>query len=208
MTQLSAKVLLLGSGAVGKTSLVRQFVESRFSDDYITTIGVNVKKKVLEDIDLKLIIWDLYGQKLSKRLHSTNYSGAKGALVVFDLTRRSTFDELDMWIDDLFDEVGEVPVVVLGNKVDITDDYFTDHGDEDFHKYMLKKHGSVVDYYRRVYGEIPDFEMVPEKISDRWLENMKTDRGFPFYETSAKTGENVETAFDKLGRSILESGLL
>ncbi len=210
MDELSAKVVLLGSGAVGKTSLVRRFVESKFDDDYITTIGVNVKKKMLNEFGLKLIIWDIYGQKLSTRLHTSNYAGANGAIVVCDLTRRSTFEDVDHWIQDLFNTVGHVPVVVLGNKVDIIEDYESGRLDMDFHSYMLDQHSDVVEYYRKVYKEIPRFDRIPQDVMNRWLQ-MKNDsvgQDLPFYRTSAKTGENVETAFKKLGEMILDSDVL
>lgn len=210
MEELSAKVVLLGSGAVGKTSLIRQFVEQRFEDDYISTIGVNVKKKLLEDLGLKMIIWDIYGQKLSESLHSSNYSGAKGALVVCDLTRRETFNDLEMWIEDIFNTIGRVPVVILGNKIDLIDDYETGDLKTDFHSFMLKDHSDVVDYYKNVYGITPSFERIPNDILTDWLNSKRrevTDE-MPFYKTSAKTGENVEEAFVQLGEMILDSDMV
>ncbi len=207
MDELSAKVVLLGSGAVGKTSLVRQFVEQRFDDDYITTIGVNIKKKMLPEFGLKLIVWDIYGQKLSSRLHASNYTGANGAIVVCDLTRRSTFDDIDHWIQDLFAAVGRVPVIVLGNKVDIIKDYESGRDHSDFHQFMLQNHSEIVNYYRKVYNEVPTFERIPQDVMRRWLsmKNHAVGQDLPFYKTSAKTGENVEDAFKKLGEMILDS---
>ncbi|MFW6304504.1 MAG: ADP-ribosylation factor-like protein, partial [Candidatus Saliniplasma sp.] len=91
MGNYTAKILVLGDGAVGKTSLVRRYVEDEFDEDYIATIGVNLKHRSIDDIGLDMSIWDLYGQKsMSPGKHSSNYIGAEGALVVFDLTRKTT----------------------------------------------------------------------------------------------------------------------
>ncbi len=77
MALRSRKILLLGDGAVGKTSLVRRFVEQKFDDRYIATIGVNVKKKRLPELGLKMMLWDIYGQKMNKNLHASHYSGGR-----------------------------------------------------------------------------------------------------------------------------------
>ena len=201
------KVVLLGEGAVGKTSLVRKFVEGSFSDDYITTIGVNVKKKVIEDMDSTLMIWDIYGQKNRPELHQANYRGATGALMVYDSTRKSTFDGLWTWLMDLFRVTGEIPVVILGNKHDIIKDFEAEMKVEiasilpvQFQDYMLKRHANVVEYYTKLYGSAPKFEPVSlaHLIKAAGMGRNEFGRKFPYYASSAKTGENVETAFREL----------
>ena len=201
------KVVLLGEGAVGKTSLVRKFVEGSFSDDYITTIGVNVKKKVLEDMGSTLMIWDIYGQKNRPELHQANYRGATGALMVYDSTRRTTFDSLWTWVSDLFRVTGEIPIVILGNKHDIIKDFEAEMKvevastlPERFHEYMLHRHANVVDYYTKLYGSIPKFEPVSlaHLLKSAGMGRNEFGRKFPYYPTSAKTGENVELAFKEL----------
>jgi small GTP-binding protein len=120
------KVLLLGDGAVGKTSLIRRFVVDKFSDDYIATIGTKVTKKEMqlrhhgEDVYLTLVIWDILGQKEYRTIHETSFAGATGALVVGDLTRPETMDSLEEhWIPFLWSRVGKVPLVFAGNKTDL-----------------------------------------------------------------------------------------
>ncbi|MFH0816371.1 MAG: Rab family GTPase [Methanobacteriota archaeon] len=201
----SFKVVLLGEGAVGKTSLVRKFVEGAFSDEYITTIGVNVKKKVMGPTTL--MIWDIYGQKSRPELHMANYRGAAGALLVYDSTRKTTFDNLDNWLADLFKVTGEIPVVVLGNKHDIIRDFERDAGVEvasslpgRFHEHMLERHRGVVEAYVKLYGIEPSFEPVSLAHLVKWAGMGRNSRGlkFPYFATSAKTGENVEAAFVEL----------
>ena len=211
MPKRNLKIILLGDGAVGKTSLVRRFVEQKFDDKYITTIGTNVKKKEIEDLDVKLLIWDMYGQKLKPTLQKSNYKGSDGAIIVYDLTRMKTFENLDNWIDNLFDVTGEIPIIVLGNKYDLLVDYWDvmdveNITEEDFKEFMAEHHEEVTEYYKKVYDKVPDFKAVPyAKLSD-WGGEKKEEfsSDFSFFMTSAKTGENVDEAFRSLAESIIE----
>jgi len=116
------KVSLLGDGGVGKTSLVRRFVQDMFSDEYITTFGAKVSKKVIEldDIELTMMIWDILGQKGKASLHSTYYSGTNGALVMCDLTRPETLEGLVRWAAELKAVTGEIPIIPIANKSDLS----------------------------------------------------------------------------------------
>ncbi len=136
--RIKGKVCLLGDVAVGKTSLIRRFVFDTFEDKYISTIGAKVTKKSLKipypeferQIDLTLMIWDIMGQH-ADRLPSTltqyeqyvppkNYfRNAKGAIIVCDITREDTFNNMKKWITHLFDLSGEVPLILTGNKLDL-----------------------------------------------------------------------------------------
>lgn len=115
------KICLLGDGGVGKTSLVRRFVYDFFSDEYLTSFGTKVTKKVLDlgEIELTLMIWDILGQKTHKALHHAYYKGANGALLVCDLTREETIKNLIGWRDDFVAVVGSVPVLPIANKNDL-----------------------------------------------------------------------------------------
>jgi len=119
--QFVKKICLLGDGEVGKTSLIRRYVLDQFDDQYIQTFGAKMTKKVLdlEDVDLKLMIWDVLGQKTHKALHSSYYAGTNGALLVCDMTRPETFEHLRQWSADLFEVSGPIPIIVLGNKCDL-----------------------------------------------------------------------------------------
>jgi small GTP-binding protein len=116
------KVCLIGDGAVGKTSLVRRYVLDVFGDDYISTFGAKVSKKVLSfgDVELTIMIWDILGQKSSASMHSAYFSGANGAFLVCDNTRPETLDGLDSWYRDFSRVAGKVPVIPLANKCDLT----------------------------------------------------------------------------------------
>ena len=119
------KVCLLGDPAVGKTSLIRRFVLDQFSDNYLTTIGAKVMKKVItikkdgEEYSITLMLWDLMGQKEYEFLQSTYYKGAQGAMLVCDLTRKETFDNIPRWIEGIHRVVKNVPFVLAANKKDL-----------------------------------------------------------------------------------------
>ncbi len=68
-----------------------------------------------------MVIWDILGQKYHEELHKGHYSGTDAALFVFDLTRKDTFEKLESWINSLYNSVGKVPAVLLGNKADLQD---------------------------------------------------------------------------------------
>ncbi len=124
---LKMKVCLLGDGAVGKTSLIRRFVDNMFNEDYLLTIGTRTsKKKVIikkpeldKEFHITFIVWDIMGQiSFRKLLHPTYLKGAKGALLVCDLTRKETLEHLDDWIDSLYVEGRVMPSIFIANKSD------------------------------------------------------------------------------------------
>ncbi|MHA1972108.1 MAG: Rab family GTPase [Candidatus Hodarchaeales archaeon] len=125
MVHYQAKIVMLGEGSVGKTSLIRRFVEHTFSHEYITTIGSNFLLKRLQledDIRMTMQLWDLSGQDSFRNIRTQYYLHARGGILVFDLTRNDTMLELDKWYNDFTKKAGIVPLMVLGNKVDLMDD--------------------------------------------------------------------------------------
>jgi small GTP-binding protein len=130
--ELRKKICLLGDPAVGKTSLIRKYVYNQFSEVYISTIGTEVTKKEIsvnfrnnshgeKQYLISMAIWDIIGQKEYRSLISRFYKNANGALMVCDLTRYETLDNLKDWISSLFGAIGKVPVIFVGNKFDLVD---------------------------------------------------------------------------------------
>lgn len=115
------KLCLLGDGAVGKTSLVRRFVFDVFDDKYLMSFGTKVVKKELRvgGTELDMMIWDILGQRTQDKLHAAYYKGATGALAVCDFTRPETMKNLKSWLGNFRSVVGNMPVVILGNKSDL-----------------------------------------------------------------------------------------
>ncbi|MFQ5837421.1 MAG: Rab family GTPase [Thermoplasmata archaeon] len=177
--QMKTKVCLVGEAAVGKTSLIRRFVQDIFDDKYITTLGAKVSKKEIQVdiperdliIQMDMVIWDIMGEKgVRDLLKEAFFNGAKGVLAVCDITRYSTLRELDDWIQSVYNVVGEVSVVYVVNKVDLKDEVMVLFGDK-------------------------EVEMAAQAFDS------------PYFYTSAKTGENVQLCFQRLAEDIIKRNL-
>ncbi len=119
------KLIILGSAAVGKTTLVRSFLKKEQTQDYRATIGIAISSKKFyiqgfKNEKINFLIYDLAGQEFFKRIRHEYYKGANCAFIVYDITRRETFDEgIDYWFKDARVELGKLPFVLIGNKVDL-----------------------------------------------------------------------------------------
>ena len=121
------KILLLGDSAVGKTTMIMRFVEKMFKEDYKETLGVNIIKKFVKveelNADVSLIIWDIAGQQRYEERRKFYYEGCVGALLVYDITRYSTFDNIETkWLRHYKENMDkDVPLILIGNKDDLED---------------------------------------------------------------------------------------
>ncbi|MFX1482683.1 MAG: Rab family GTPase [Promethearchaeota archaeon] len=121
------KVVMIGAGGSGKTALVNRFLTHKFSEEYIVTIGSQFAVKTVEvesangrSVVVKMLVWDLAGQQRFDFIRGSYYRGSKGALLVYDTTRKSTWVELPKWIKETEDALGErIPIILLANKVDL-----------------------------------------------------------------------------------------
>ncbi len=122
---IQKKVCMLGTFSVGKTSLVRRFVESIYSDKYHTTVGVKIDKKVvqLDDSEIMLILWDIEGTESEHELRSSYLRGASGYLLVADGTRQDTLYKALALQTRVEETVGAVPFLLLMNKADLSNDW-------------------------------------------------------------------------------------
>lgn len=122
------KICMLGTSAVGKTSLIARFVHGIFSESYLTTIGVRIDQKILtyDDHALKLMIWDLNGEDRFQKLSMSYLRGAAGYFLVVDSTRAPSLDTALSLHERAQEAIGEVPFVVLLNKVDLKEQWDLD----------------------------------------------------------------------------------
>ena len=130
MKQLSKKVILIGNFGVGKTSLTNAFVHKRFSEDYLTTLGVKIDKKTIEilatdadteDTEITLLIWDIAGEVAQEKVNKAYYLGSHGVIYVFDVTRPSTFEKMKEDLAYVATLLPKAQIIVVGNKVDLID---------------------------------------------------------------------------------------
>ena len=116
------KVIMVGDYAVGKTSLAVRFTQDRFQAIYKPSLGVDffLKKVTFPDKGrVKILVFDTAGQEFIASLRQRYYRGASGAVIVFDLTRRETFDHLPMWVGEVQMHAGKIPLSIVGNKADL-----------------------------------------------------------------------------------------
>ncbi|MFX0039202.1 MAG: Rab family GTPase [Promethearchaeota archaeon] len=117
------KVVTAGEGGVGKTTLLYRYIEGRFLADTLMTIGVEffLKELKIEDKKILLQIWDFGGQDHFRPLLKNYAKGARGALLLFDLTRPSSLDRIEQWVNICRQENPDIPIIFLGTKLDLKD---------------------------------------------------------------------------------------
>jgi small GTP-binding protein len=122
---LQKKICMLGTTAVGKTSLVRRFVEGIYSEEYHTTVGVKIDRKDvrLDERTLTLILWDLYGWDEFQSLRLEYLRGMSGYLLVADGTRKSTVNDALSIAESVATDFAKIPFVFLLNKIDLKNEW-------------------------------------------------------------------------------------
>ena len=117
----SKKVVLVGHFGVGKSSLIRRFVQNEFSDDYLVTIGVHILKKVItiNNDQTTVIIWDIEGKEDIQKVRSSYLMGSSGFIYVIDPTRIHTYQNLNEELKFIAKNYSKIPVVTVANKSDL-----------------------------------------------------------------------------------------
>eukprot|EP01118_Nematostelium_gracile_P007786 TRINITY_DN2552_c0_g1_i1.p1 TRINITY_DN2552_c0_g1~~TRINITY_DN2552_c0_g1_i1.p1 ORF type:complete len:198 (-),score=49.17 TRINITY_DN2552_c0_g1_i1:95-688(-) len=116
------KFLLIGDSGVGKSCLLLRFADDAFTDNFISTIGVDFKIKTItmDGKRVKLQIWDTAGQERFQTITTSYYRGAQGIIIVFDLTNQTSFDHIKKWIDDVDrHSAPNIVKLIIGNKCDL-----------------------------------------------------------------------------------------
>ena len=168
-SDLVFKILLLGDSEVGKSCFLMRYSENVFIENYITTIGLDYKLKTVK-LDtgktIKVQLWDTAGQDKYRTIAKNYYKGSHGILLLYDITKQSSFDNIREWVRDIQEEVNEKAILFLiGNKIDMEDQ-----------------------------------RKIPKEKGVELAEEFK----IPFFEASAKSGENVDEVFKALYNKICE----
>ena len=121
MSNITLKILLIGDSTVGKTTLLLQYVDGKFSDSHITTIGVEYKDKNinLDGRELTLQIWDTSGQERYQSITKNFYRNADGIIFIFDLTNKESFEHMKNWLMSSVDCNKDFKSILVGNKLDL-----------------------------------------------------------------------------------------
>jgi small GTP-binding protein len=121
--QILFKILTVGDGSVGKTTLLQRYVEGMFKEDQRMTIGVNfyLKRIQTRDFDIALQLWDFGGQKRFRFLLKKYVKGAAGALLLYDLTNPATLENANDWVELVRMHNSSLPIILVGTKYDLVD---------------------------------------------------------------------------------------
>ena len=174
MSTISKKMCMVGDFSVGKTSLIRRFVDRQFSDQYLSTVGVKISRKAVElqnvkqqeTVNLQLLIWDIEGHTKFKAIAPSYLQGSGGVILVADLTRQETIERLIEHLNLFLSVNPKGQIIVALNKADLV----AEKDLENLTKY------------------------VPEPV---------TKKALGIYQTSAKTGDYVDEIFQKLAYSMV-----
>ncbi|MEM7552974.1 MAG: Rab family GTPase [Cyanobacteria bacterium P01_A01_bin.84] len=175
MSTVSKKICLVGDFGVGKTSLIRRFVDRQFSDKYLSTVGVKISRKSVEvsttefqtDKQVQLLIWDIEGSNKFKAISSSYFQGARGAIIVADVTRQETLENVQEHIQSFSRVNPQSNIIIALNKSDLIE---TEYLEEFKKKYQYNDNTCVL----------------------------------ATYITSAKTGNNVDDIFTVLANSFFQ----
>ncbi|XP_017137276.1 ras-related protein Rab-18 [Drosophila miranda] len=122
MVDRAIKLLVIGESGVGKSSLIRRFVENKFDENHDVTIGMDFKSKVMnvDGIDYKVALWDTAGAERFRSLTPSFYRKALGAILVYDITNRDSLVKLEAWLAELdsYSDNPNIAIIVVGNKID------------------------------------------------------------------------------------------
>lgn len=151
---------------MGKTALLIRYNDNRFQTDYKATLGFDIfiKKFSKKGTKYSLAIWDIAGQEKLESLRTSYLEGAHAAILIFDVTNRDSFKNINNWLNDLIKVAGKIPFILVGNKIDLVEEI---------------------------------------KVTSDEGEKLATQiKAINFYETSAKTGQNVNEIFEEISNAV------
>ena len=121
---IDIKILTIGDSNVGKSSLIIKYIENKININYLTTIGFDLKYKIItlkDGTEAKIILYDNVGQERFKSLSKNYIKKANGALLVYDICNRISFESIYNWKESIYEENNELPVILVGNKQKLND---------------------------------------------------------------------------------------
>lgn len=148
-SNIDMKIVVLGSSYVGKTSIINRYCNGTFIEETRSTIGAGffTHSLTVDDIEVTIMLWDTAGEERFRSVAPSLLRGANGLIIVFDITQKQSFDDIDIYLDMFLDHYKveqdqEIPVLLLGNKTDLGNKIIPD---ESIEKWKKKNHVSL--YY-------------------------------------------------------------
>ena len=122
--EIQMKFLLIGEQAVGKSSLINQYIEGKFEENLLCAAGLDLKKKYIKinQTSIKLMIYDTAGHERFRTLSKNQISSTKGILIVYDVTEKESFEALNFWMKSFKENANKDAIcLIIGNKIDLKD---------------------------------------------------------------------------------------
>ncbi|XP_035649836.1 ras-related protein Rab-23 isoform X1 [Oncorhynchus keta] len=186
--EVAIKVVVVGNGAVGKSSMIQRYCKGIFTKDYKKTIGVDFLERqiLVNDEDVRLMLWDTAGQEEFDAITKAYYRGAQACVLVFSTTDRESFEAVGSWWEKVELEVGDIPTVLVQNKIDLLDDTMIKNEEAEGLAKKLK-----LRFYRTSVKEDLNVNEVFKYLADKYLQRLKRQ--------TAEEPEAVHTAGNKIG---------
>ena len=169
------RLSFLGDSGVGKTCIINKFLFDQFSETHNTSVGiekVDKKVKMNDGNELKVIIWDTAGQERFKSMSTNTVKGAQGIVLVFDITKKTTFESLPEWIKETKNIKDNIPIVLFGNKCDLLEESVVDNDEV-----MKFAKDNDMDYFETSAKQNINIEQGLKNIIDKAYETAQEEDG-------------------------------
>lgn len=193
--EIAIKVVVVGNGAVGKSSMIQRYCKGIFTKDYKKTIGVDFLERLIsvKGEDVRLMLWDTAGQEEFDAITKAYYRGAQACVLAFSTTDRDSFEAIPRWKQKVQDECGGIPMVLVQNKIDLIDQAVMNPEDAEGLAKQLR-----VKFYRTSVKEDLNVYDVFQYLSERYLDSLNqqeieepkpTSNRIGLFNTATTTGE-------------------
>lgn len=186
--EVAIKVVVVGNGAVGKSSMIQRYCKGIFTKDYKKTIGVDFLERqiIVNDEDVRLMLWDTAGQEEFDAITKAYYRGAQACVLVFSTTDRESFLAIDSWKEKVEAEVGDIPTVLVQNKIDLLEQTVIKNEEAEGLAKRLK-----LRFYRASVKEDMNVNEVFKYLAEKYLQRLK--------QQTAEETEVIHTTSNKIG---------